>query len=156
MQGVGGNCAGQGGGYGGVVSSIAIDAGVGRVVRFAQGDKPDGRIQQIPAAVGGGAHIEDGKAGGAGHPKAFAGQRLPHPVQLRRAVGNMKVFQPVGGQVRLAGAQAECAFLRYAVNCYVAGAAIAGDMMRVGELAAAGLSLYQVNHSSVSSNFAVM
>ena len=127
-----------------------------RVVRFAQGDKPDGRIQQIPAAVGGGAYIEDGETGGAGHPKAFAGQRLPYSVQLCGAVVGVKVFQPVGGEVGLAGAQAECPFLRYAVNCYVAGAAIAGDMVRWCQLAAAGLSLYQVNHSSVSSSFAVM
>ena len=115
IQPVGGNGGGQHGGNG-AVGSRSADAGM-------DGSRGSPRTMNWIGASSDSWHLltaaptfRDGKAGGASHTEAFAGQRLAHSGQLRRGGRGVEVFQPVGGQVFLGGTQAECPFLRHAVN----------------------------------------
>lgn len=109
-----------------VLRRDAVDAAVGRIRRFAQGNELEGNAQ---AAMADGASVEYGKAGVAAQLEALAGQGAADAGDLDGAIGLVEVFQPVGGEVFLAGAEHKGGFNHLPVHSDVAGAAVAGDVV---------------------------
>ena len=128
---IGGHGGGEEGGHGDVIRwGTAVDAGVRRVTGFTQGDNAEVGVGAAGAAgCDGIAYIQNGKAGGAAELEAFSGQRPPDAGDLDGAVGVVKMLQPVGGQICLAGAQRKSGFNQLPVHSDVAGSAIAGDVV---------------------------
>ena len=84
-----------------------INAGVGRIVRLAQVDKPNSPIQFPITPVNGVPHVQYQEKRGAADTTPLVPQGLPYGGNLNDPVGRMKMFQPVGGQILLARPQRE-------------------------------------------------